>query len=310
MRKIGYILSAVMAFTVASVTAQNCETGVSIAVTEDSGMSAAAVDFLDSRMHQLASNSDISIIEGGNLVILPKMLSVAKDILPGPPAKVSEEFELTLYMVDVNTGSVYASQSFTLRGIADAEPKCEIAAIKQIKPDNDKLKGFFATGKKKALDYYDNNSAMIIKKAETFAGMKNYGAALFTVFSIPQCSKGYVAAVECAEKIYQKYVDDMCEKNLALARMAWAAKQNSEGAEDAGSYLAQIYPEAKCYGDAMALYKEIKGKVLDDIKFEMKKYQDGVDIEKQKINAIKEIGVAYGKGQQPVTTNIIGLGRR
>ena len=44
--------------------------------------------------------------------------------------------------------------------------------------------------------------------------------------------------------------------------------------------------------------------MLDDWKFEMKQYQDGIDLEKQRINAMREVGVAFGKGQQPTTTNI------
>ena len=86
--------------------------------------------------------------------------------------------------------------------------------------------------------------------------------------------------------------------------MAWAAEQNATGAQKAGEFLAEIYPDAKCYEDAMNLYKEIKGKVLDDWEFEMKQYQDGIDLEKQRINAMREVGVAFGKGQQPTTTNI------
>ena len=71
-----------------------------------------------------------------------------------------------------------------------------------------------------------------------------------------------------------------------------------------GEYLAKILPDAGCYGDAMALYKEIKGKVLDDWKFEMKIYQDGVDLEKQRIEAARAIGVAYGEHQPNKEVNI------
>ena len=54
----------------------------------------------------------------------------------------------------------------------------------------------------------------------------------------------------------------------------------------------------------MELYSEIKGKVLDDWKFEMKKYQDGIDLEKQRIEAARQIGVAYGTHQPAQTTSI------
>ena len=124
------------------------------------------------------------------------------------------------------------------------------------------------------------------------------------VVTIPaQCNK-YDEALKVGLDIYQQYLDNQCAVNLAAARQAWAAEQNATGAQKAGEYLAQILPDAGCYDDAMALYKEIKGKVLDDWKFEMKQYQDGVDLEKQRINAMREVGVAYGRGQQPTTTNI------
>ena len=65
-----------------------------------------------------------------------------------------------------------------------------------------------------------------------------------------------------------------------------------------------ILPDAGCYDEAMELYREIKGKVLDDWKFEMKKYQDGVDLEKQRIDAMRQVGVAYGNHQPAQTTSI------
>ena len=45
-----------------------------------------------------------------------------------------------------------------------------------------------------------------------------------------------------------------------------------------------------------------------DIDFEMRqKYNDQVKIERERIAAIRAIGVAYGKGQQPTTTNLMFL---
>ena len=99
-------------------------------------------------------------------------------------------------------------------------------------------------------------------------------------------------------------LDNECNIYLAAARQAWAAEQNAKGAAAAGEYLMNILPDAGCYDEAMELYREIKGKVLDDWKFEMKKYQDGVDLEKQRIDAMRQVGVAYGNHQPAQTTSI------
>ena len=98
---------------------------------------------------------------------------------------------------------------------------------------------------------------------------------------------------------------------LQKAKAAWMSQQNSAGADAAGEWLSQILPEATCYPEAVELYNEIKKKVLDDWKWEMKKYEDALDLEKRKlatedkrVSAWKEVGVAYGQNQQPVTTHV------
>ena len=127
---------------------------------------------------------------------------------------------------------------------------------------------------------------------------------MFELCSFPTASKAYTKSIEVGNEVYQHYVDYVAQQALQQAKAAWMAEQNSVGAAAAGEWLSQILPEAKCYDEAVDLYKEIKAKVLDDWKFEMKQYQDGVDLEKQRINAWKEVGVAYGKNQQPTTTYI------
>ena len=72
--------------------------------------------------------------------------------------------------------------------------------------------------------------------------------------------------------------------------------------------LFKIDPEAACYNDALSLAKEIKSQVRSDLDLEMReKYHDKVKIEEQRIEAIRAIGVAYGNGQKPQTTNITWL---
>ena len=159
-------------------------------------------------------------------------------------------------------------------------------------------------GKKKIIEYYDHEGEQLIKKAQFLAQRKKYDEALYWVSLIPQQSKHYDAALAAGQDIYQKYLNNECNINLAYARQAWAAEQNSSGAYAAGEYLANILPDAGCYDEAMELYREIKGKVLDDWKFEMKKYQDGVDLESQRIDAMRQVGVAYGNHQPTQTTNI------
>lgn len=306
MKKILTIAAAIMIMALPA-QAQDCEIGASLVIPEESNLTPAAAELFSSRVGQLTADADMMIIDGSNIVIVPKILAINKNILPGPPVKVSQEFEFTLYMLDLNTSNIYTSQTFTLRGIGENESKSQISALKQIKGNSEAVKKFINEGKAKAIKYYDDNYGTIIKKAREYTAMKNYDQALFTLLSVPVCSKGYDATFSEAKKTYQAYIDEMCRINLVQARMAWFSKQSAEGAADAGFYLSQILPDAGCYPEAVQLYEEIKSRVDEDLRFEMKKYQDSVDLESQQIEAMKEVGVAYGKGQQPSTTNILGL---
>lgn len=266
---------------------------------------AASKQLLEQKLHNLLTQNGIASMDYlGQFFITAKAIPTSKDVIAGPPTKISETMEVALYIADYYNEIVFATTSATVKGIGETESKCYLNALKQLKLNSPAMKEFVAEGKNKILNYYNTQADKLIAKAQFLAQQKEYEQALWIISTIPsECDK-YNDALAAGKDIFQQYTDHMCNVHLAKARTAWASEQNAIGAEAAGEYLSQIYPEAKCYGDAMALYKEIKGKVLDDWKFEMQVYQDGVDTERERIRAMRDVGVAYGKGQQPVTTHI------
>ena len=260
---------------------------------------------VENNLTQLLTRNGIAGMDGlGQFVLTVTATPLDKDIIPGPPMKISEKMEMNLYIVDAYARTIFSSTSFTVKGLGETETKCYMNAISRMPIQSDQVATFITEGKQKILDYYNHEGPNLIKRAQYLAKQKNYEEALSIVTLIPQQSEQYDAALAAGLDIYQQYIDNQCNINLAAARMAWAAEQNSSGAYAAGDYLANILPDAKCYGEAMELYKEIKGKVLDDWKFEMKKYQDGVDLEKLRIEAARQVGVAYGTHQPSQTTSI------
>lgn len=227
-----------------------------------------------------------------------------KEVLGTAPTQYVEIMEMTFYIADALNEVVYATASQVVRGVGTTDTKAYMDAIKKINIGSKDMAEFVKTGKEKIIDYYDHEAPRILEQAKTQLAMKQYDAATYTAMTIPAQSKYFSDAQQLMIEAYQAYVDQSCAENLAQAKMAWAAEQNSTGAAEAGQYLSLIYPDAKCYGDAEELYKEIKGKVLDDWKFEMKQYDDQVSLESQRINAAREVGVAYGNHQQPTSTNI------
>ena len=266
---------------------------------------AQAKGILQNRLLQLLSHNGVAGMDYLSQFFLTAVVEpVDKDVLAGPPAKVVETMDVTLFIADYSAQKVLASTTMRVKGIGENENRCYLKALGNLNLNNQQMKAFVQEGKEKIVRYYDSEAANILKKAAYLAGQKQYEEALSMIALIPSQCKAYDETLQQGLSIYQQLIDQRCVELLAQARMAWAAEQNAIGAQKAGEFLAEIYPDAKCYEDAMSLYKEIKGKVLDDWKFEMKQYQDGVDLEKQRIGAMREVGVAFGKGQQPTTTNI------
>lgn len=109
-------------------------------------------------------------------------------------------------------------------------------------------------------------------------------------------------------KLYSKYLNRLNLYLLNQAKALWAAGQDQETAYQVCAMLAQIDPDAACYAEATKLMKEIKAQVRSDIDLEMRqKYNDEIQLERERIAAARAVGVAFGNGQKPTTTNIAWL---
>ena len=260
---------------------------------------------MENKLTQLLTKNGIAGLDYmGQFVLTVTTTPTDKDVIPGPPMKIAEKMEMNLYIVDAYAKTIFSSTSLTVRGLGETENKCYLNAISHMPLQTPQVAKFIEDGKQKIIAYYDHEGETLIKKAQFLAKKKEYEEALWIISLIPQQSKHYDAALAAGQEIYQMQLDNECNIYLAAARQAWAAEQNAKGAAAAGEYLMNILPDAGCYDEAMELYREIKGKVLDDWKFEMKKYQDGVDLEKQRIDAMRQVGVAYGNHQPAQTTSI------
>lgn len=269
--------------------------------------SAAKVQIINKLNHMLTANGYASADLSNDFILTVVANPTDKIIVPGAPAQIMQTLDFNFYIIDAKRQIIFSTYSTSAKGIGQSEARSYMDAIKSINIRSKDIASFLDSGRKKIITWYDNEAENIFAKALSLSAMHSYDEAFFHLCSFPtECSK-YLECIELGNKIYQDYIDYNARINLNNAKTAWAAEQNSEGAKKAGNYMVNILPEASCYDEAMALYNEIRTKVLDDWKFEMKKYQDGVNLEKQKIEAWKEVGTAYGNHQQPTTTNLSWL---
>lgn len=230
---------------------------------------------------------------------------ISRDVIPGAPAKFSQDVDLTLYVVDVFSKKIFNSTTISTRGVGNSEAKAYIACFQKIAPTHKDVQSFLRNTNSKIISYYEGQREAIINIARSLAKVYKYDEALFRLSLYPQVCAGYDRIVEEATLIYTKYIDDSANRNLAKARAIWNAGQDAAAASEAGEYLAEILPDASCYKDAVALSNEIKARVGSDIDY-ARKIEERNSAQQHKentarINAWREVGVAYGNNQKSHT---------
>lgn len=232
-------------------------------------------------------------------VLIPKINIVSKNVLSSTQQQIVYSVDVALQVADNISGIIFASEMLNLKGVGTNETKAYNSAFHSLNKNNKTILSFINMAKQKILSYYEDQGDNILKKASLLAQQEKYDEAFYLLSMIPsQCSK-YDLAISKGIDIWKSYKDYSCSVNIAKARSVWIANQTIEAANEAGMYLSRIFQDAKCYGDAMQLYKDIKTKVGDLWNFSMKTFDNEHELRMAKVKAIQAIGVAYGKGQQP-----------
>lgn len=312
MKNLKYIIITLLichTISVNHVKAQDCELPITVYVGEQEEISENAKSVLENALIRIAVKSGMNTdLRYTNIILTAHIDVLDKDIIPGPPTQIIRNLGITLYLADVSTQTKFSSAYIEVKGVGTNDTKCVIDALRRLTANNEKIKQMINSGQKKMFAYYNENYNSILKEAKRKASLQQYAEAIALTVAIPTCSQGGNEAIHTGLEIYSQYRD---KENLILlnkARAVWNSGQNKQSAHEAGYLLSQIDPDATCYNDAVVFTSEIKKQIRDNLDFEMqKKYENQIELEKSKIDAIKAIGVAYGKGQQPITTNLTWL---
>jgi hypothetical protein len=214
-----------------------------------------------------------------------------------------KEEELSLFIKQVDNNLLFSTISRPLKGSGRTKVLAITNAISKIPTSDPEFKTFIATGKFKIIQYYETKCLDIIKKSDSYVKMQQYEQALGLLMSVPEeVSSCYNQIQDKAIEAYKAYQTQRCSELIQKAKTTLASN-NYLGALN---ILSQIDPSATCFNEAQSLAQNAEGKVNAEEKkqwdFQMKKYNDAVSLEKQRIEAIKEIAISYYKSQ-PTSVN-------
>ncbi len=267
------------------------------------GMPAAARKSLANKLTQVVTKNGLGGTKNARFIISANVAISTKDILPGPPPMHAYTLDVTLYIGDGFEGTVFSSTNLTVKGVGKNPTKAYKAALKNVKTKDPDIAAFVESGKAKIIQYYKDNCDMIIKEAQTLADQDKYNSAIYKLTTIPSaCGECYNKAMDAVKPIFQLQIDKDCKRRLAEATGVWNAAQDMPSAEKAGAMLAKINPDASCAPQARSLSNKIAAKVKQidarEWKYTVKEQQQ----ESERIKAIRDVGVAYGKGPKANVT--------
>lgn len=300
MKNIIYIVLLVVTTSVAQQSSSdisNMALGTYIP-NDISQMPSSARNILNTKLGQIITKNGINDASyNSRFIITPNVSIMSKDVLPTAPPKIALNLDVTLYIGDGLNGTLYASKSFSMKGVGTNETKAYISAIKQLNANSDDMQSFVTEGKDKIIQFYNNNCEMIRKEANSLANQNKFEEALNLLVNIPVVSTCFDKSSNDLKNMYQKVIDRDCKLKLADATAIWNANQEIYAANEAGAILASIEPNSSCYGQAKSLMSKIEKRIkqLGDREWSYK--LKVLDTKITAINAAADILKVYAKNQ-------------
>lgn len=255
-----------------------------------------AKNLLLTKLNQITSNNGMGGSQSNPRFIITANVNVGtKDIIAGPPQMIAQNLDVTLFIGDAITNTIFTNTTLSLKGVGTNENKAFIEALKTINPKNKEVLAFLEEGKTKIINYYSTNCDFIIKDAQTLVKQEKYDEAICQLSLVPDvCKDCYFKCLDTLTQIYQQKIDADCKVKFNEAKVTWTAAQTPNGAEKAGDILSTINPMANCQTDVTAFIKTIDAKLKADEKarwqFKMKQYADKIAMQKEQIRIAEEKG--------------------
>lgn len=253
-----------------------------------------AKNLLSNKLSQMVSNNGLGGSQvNARFVITANVVVGTKDIIAGPPQLIAQNLDVTFYIGDALTNTIFSNTTLSLKGVGTNENKAFIEAFKTINPKNNEILSFLEDGKNKIINYYSSNCDFMIKGAQTLVAQQKFDEAILQLSLVPEvCQECYFKCLDSLNSIYQKKIDFDCKIKLNEAKVVWAASQNPEGAEKAGDILSSINAMSSCQQNVTTFIKLIDSKLKADEKarwdFKMKQYADKIAAQKEQFRVAEE----------------------
>lgn len=229
--------------------------------SEDNYVTEKMTSDLARKLLSIASKNGISGMGGDPAFVLAADITgLDKKLTGSAPQKTMLTYDVTLYVGNVITGTVFGSSTIKLVGVGDNERKAANNAVAELK-DNKEIQQMLVSSTNKIVEYYNTHAGEIESQIEAAISKGDYNEAYGLLYSVPeQATELFAYAAKKLPEVSEKIFAKESSQNLANLKSAIAASQGHFN-PDAGAYLAMIPANSAEYEEAQKIYSEYASRV-------------------------------------------------
>jgi hypothetical protein len=215
------------------------------------------------KLLSIASKNGISGMGGDPAFVLAAGITgVEKKLTGTAPQKTMLTYDLTIYVGNAITGTVFGSTTVKLIGVGDNEQRAANNAVSDLK-DNKEIQQMLSSSTNKIIEYYNTHSGEIKSEVESYIAKGDYSAAYGLLYSVPeQATELFAYAAQKLPDVSAKILAKESTQSLANLKSAIASNPGHFTPE-AGAYLAMIPSNAPEYAEAQQIYAEYTAKIQE-----------------------------------------------
>lgn len=278
--------------------AQTDNVSISVAMPNFCVLDNNTKSILKNKLLQLLSAKGVAGTECGAVIIVPEVNIINSNSISGGMRQISSvELGVTVTVRNMITNTVFNTIQIVSKGEGYSDNEAKRSAINKIDVLNTDYSKFVEATKLKIADYYRNNTATLITKANTLASQQLFDEALALLSAYPESLSGYAKVSDAVTSIFKECQTQYCSQILLSAQAAYSEHDYAEAAE----LVSMIDAQSSCAAQAKALLNSIK-KGMDEqyndiIAMGKEKIRSDERIKSAQIKAIKDIATAYFKRQ-------------
>jgi hypothetical protein len=212
-------------------------------------------------------------------------------------------YDIRFSVTDLLLDKTYGSFTVQIGGTGKSEGQAMMDALRRLDLKKSRLADNIKSATGQIIQYYNTNCRAIIDKVNMYLAAKQYNEAFANIAFIPD-----INSLSCKNelnalyvKVYQQYTAYNCAQTVQEAQNAWNLDPTKNGAEKVLELLSGIQLSAACKTEVNKLIAEIKKKLLndqfDEKAFRNKVFDSAVNIQRDMINASRDVAVAYYKSK-------------